>query len=311
VGDLPGNDSEVSVAKLPEERAHPDPYSESLATKVNQPEITTSATSNTLPPSGGAAAKDHLRKRLHTHGITHDGVGDLPGNYSEVSVAKLPEERAHPDPYSEYLAAKANQLEATHLSNLNTDNQGESSQSPADPTHPATSDQAHDGIKEPGPDSDSKKTDPTESAGSPSHHHHHHHLGILHHHHHLEGKGVDKTMGRIGTIGEKDGDSHFPPRADHAEPAPSSPERNTSGLPLLKTISGPMSVSKIEPGSNFNAGHRRSGSSSSTGKPSFMDIVKGEMKVISGKITGDEKKVEEGKALMSAGGSASLTESSS
>ncbi|KAG7086084.1 hypothetical protein E1B28_003599 [Marasmius oreades] len=69
VGSLPGNASETSVAKLPEER------------EIRDKEMTTMTT---LP------SQDGPQKPLERS----DGVGSLPGNASESSVAQLPEERA-------------------------------------------------------------------------------------------------------------------------------------------------------------------------------------------------------------------------
>jgi len=82
VGDL-GTNSTSDVAKLPEERANPDP----LAAAPGAASTTT----------GSSQA---MRFGVGGHPGYPGGVGDL-GTQSTQSVALLPEERAHPDPYSE------------------------------------------------------------------------------------------------------------------------------------------------------------------------------------------------------------------
>jgi len=82
VGDL-GTNSTSDVAKLPEERANPDP----LAAAPGVASTTTT----------GSQA---MRFGVGGHPGYPGGVGDL-GTQSTQSVALLPEERAHPDPYSE------------------------------------------------------------------------------------------------------------------------------------------------------------------------------------------------------------------
>lgn len=80
VGSLPGNLSEVSVAKLPEERI--------MEGSIPAP-----------PRKPAHTAGLHLAGSHYTMPSTEvpsgsfGGIGSLPGNYSEVSVAKLPDER--------------------------------------------------------------------------------------------------------------------------------------------------------------------------------------------------------------------------
>ncbi|KAG8962797.1 hypothetical protein FRC03_003786 [Tulasnella sp. 419] len=370
VGDLPGAKGERDVARLPEERAHPDTtirdttlkepiptadrekpsdtndqgYLQQARDKIGN--MYASATGAVMSGPGPVKLDQNTGKPFQNREVTSGGVGDLPGDDSEVSVAKLPEERAHPDPYAESAPNKTRGPEeiTKQSAGPTPDSKARTGGAylltqPPESTLPATSDKLHAGdeknagILASALDSNTKKTDVpvdetvrgvrpvtplTESEaaqgrgpindpalagatmrdppGGTGHH-----LGIGHHHHH-EGKGIDKKMGRQGTIGEKDADSHFGSGrvgADHVGQSPSSPKSH--GVTLSKTISGPSSPTKIESGSHFKSGHGRSASTSSTGKPSFMDKVKGEMKVISGKITRDERKVEEGKALKSAG----------
>ncbi|KAG8962796.1 hypothetical protein FRC03_003785 [Tulasnella sp. 419] len=302
VGDLPGGESEISVAKLPEERAHPDPYAESLA-RGNAEDL---GSMSGPPPvliekNTGMPFKDHV--------ITRGGVGDLPGGESEISIAKLPEERAHPDPYSESLEHK----DGKHVNILASalDSNVKKSHIPVDenvlgirPVTPPVESEA----KTPKAESSSLPAAAAEEEqGSPRRR-----VGL--HLHRLEGRGVDKMMGRRGTIGEKDGDSHLPLRPTGVErtvETPSSPKTSPKassfGLSLYKTISGPRSPTKIETPSEFKPSHGRRASSSENGKASFMDKVKGEIKIISGMLMRDDQKVEEGKALMSPGGSTGHT----
>ncbi|KAF5378477.1 hypothetical protein D9615_007080 [Tricholomella constricta] len=82
VGSLPGNLSEASVAKLPEERA----MEGSLPSTKN-------ATAAAPPHTAHLATFKYSMPSTETPSGSYGGVGSLPGNYSEVSVAKLPEER--------------------------------------------------------------------------------------------------------------------------------------------------------------------------------------------------------------------------
>ncbi|KAG6837442.1 hypothetical protein H0H93_009536 [Arthromyces matolae] len=98
VGSLPGHMSESSVAKLPAERemeAHQkqivppvgpksDPF---VSKKANNTNITSASSG-----AGSAPAPSELPSK-EIPSISRGGVGSLPGTISEVSVAKLPEER--------------------------------------------------------------------------------------------------------------------------------------------------------------------------------------------------------------------------
>ncbi|KAG6917701.1 hypothetical protein DXG01_001473 [Tephrocybe rancida] len=115
VGSLPGNFSEAGVAKLPEERsveAHQQrasPASQDIPPRKVDPAAKLASNTSTsptmlqsakgyLPDSvaaylpGGVPAGSPLPSKEKPGGSA-GGVGSLPGNYSEVSVAKLPEER--------------------------------------------------------------------------------------------------------------------------------------------------------------------------------------------------------------------------
>ncbi|KAG6852583.1 hypothetical protein C0991_010841 [Blastosporella zonata] len=118
VGSLPGNLSEASVAKLPEERAMEARQQQASAKAIHHRKANKSAkhvgkpsTSPSmlqsamgyLPESvaaylplttlaGGAPADSPLPSKEKPSGSA-GGVGSLPGNYSEISVAKTPEER--------------------------------------------------------------------------------------------------------------------------------------------------------------------------------------------------------------------------
>ncbi len=82
VGPLPGSISETSVAKLPDERMQ-------SAREADQP------TQKQKRPVGAGAISLPSRERIGTQPYEHhDGVGPLPGTSSETSVAKLPDERA-------------------------------------------------------------------------------------------------------------------------------------------------------------------------------------------------------------------------
>ncbi|KAG6825688.1 hypothetical protein H0H92_002829 [Tricholoma furcatifolium] len=112
VGSLPGNYSEASVAKLPEERQmearereleQHKPHKKEHHKKQHHKEHPSvkaatagaaAATAATSPTGGTAHAvgPSPLPSKEIPSG-SRGGVGSLPGNYSEVSVAKTPEER--------------------------------------------------------------------------------------------------------------------------------------------------------------------------------------------------------------------------
>lgn len=107
--------------------------------------------------------------------------------------------------------------------------------------------------------------------------------------------------------------NHNEPIAPSTKPSESaiadSPTTKAKDLPTTtntsKTTNGgvpPSPVSKSGAASD-DKGHRRASSTSSTGKKKagFMNKLKGEMKVISGKIGGDEAKVQAGEKLKHGG----------
>ncbi|KAG5717114.1 hypothetical protein E4T56_gene7172 [Termitomyces sp. T112] len=110
VGSLPGDISETSVAKLPEERALESRQKASHHKHGKGHTHTKKTTNPSTSPSMYQNAKNYFRRSLgaylpggtsqssqlpskETPGGSTVGVGSLPGNTSEVSVAKLPEER--------------------------------------------------------------------------------------------------------------------------------------------------------------------------------------------------------------------------
>ncbi|KNZ78103.1 hypothetical protein J132_02294 [Termitomyces sp. J132] len=110
VGSLPGDISETSVAKLPEERALESRQKASHHKHGKGHTLTKKTTNPSTSPSMYQNAKNYFRRSLgaylpggtsqssqlpskETPGGSTVGVGSLPGNTSEVSVAKLPEER--------------------------------------------------------------------------------------------------------------------------------------------------------------------------------------------------------------------------
>ncbi|KAG5648971.1 hypothetical protein DXG03_000320 [Asterophora parasitica] len=81
VGSLPGNLSEASVAKLPDERI--------MEGSIPAPPPKTAVPKRVAHLSGSHDSMPSTEVPSGSYG----GVGSLPGNFSEVSVAKLPEER--------------------------------------------------------------------------------------------------------------------------------------------------------------------------------------------------------------------------
>ncbi|KAG8898716.1 hypothetical protein FRC01_010792 [Tulasnella sp. 417] len=106
VGDL-GTKSDADVTRLPEERANPNPYtsggtSESLSNPniANPTSIQERLNARDPPnpyPEGNAGVGHSSDKQFRNQQDHVGGVGDL-GTKSDADVARLPEERANPDP---------------------------------------------------------------------------------------------------------------------------------------------------------------------------------------------------------------------
>jgi hypothetical protein len=107
--------------------------------------------------------------------------------------------------------------------------------------------------------------------------------------------GVDKfNVSHVDPYGHKDPHAPSPPPKDDV-PSKSRVSSEGTGTRFTEAVNSP-------PEHVIDAGHsrhNRSGSTSSNGsKIRFRDKIKGEMKVLSGKVTKNEAKVEEGKAIL-------------
>jgi len=88
----------------------------------------------------------------------------------------------------------------------------------------------------------------------------------------------------------------------HAVKEPTSPTTTTSPTTASAAATPASPVTKTSAGASTEKGHRRSSSNASSGsngkkKVGFMNKLKGEIKVIGGKIAHDDKKVQEGERL--------------
>ena len=118
-------------------------------------------------------------------------------------------------------------------------------------------------------------------------------------------KGESKADVVAGT---KALDSHLadtptsPTKATTTTPATTATSATTPASPVTKTSAGAAAAGTTGAGATAEKGHQRTGSNASTGsngkkKVGFMSKLKGEIKVIGGKIAHDEKKVQEGERL--------------
>ncbi|KAG9044215.1 hypothetical protein FS837_008610 [Tulasnella sp. UAMH 9824] len=106
VGDM-GTKSDADVARLPEERANPNPFSSGgTSESLENPNITNptniqqrlNARDPPNPyPEGNAGVGHSSDKQFRNQQDHVGGVGDL-GTKSDADVVRLPEERANPDP---------------------------------------------------------------------------------------------------------------------------------------------------------------------------------------------------------------------
>ncbi|KAL0059963.1 hypothetical protein AAF712_013259 [Marasmius tenuissimus] len=303
VGSLPGNASEASVAKLPEEREQ----EHKAATAVTVPDTNkplpdtveplpkVEAVSQLTPATNGAMKETVSSASIEAqiaetpivtpgpqtpHVVAASGpggVGDLPGAKSEAKVALLPDERKESEPTN---TAKVS-VSITSL--------------------------VLDGIR--------ARVQPMRSAGEPM-------VNLTPHTHHLAAEGtywkgtalgVDSgsrvDASHLDTADVKDG----PPGATFAAPRTAQHTDSTvavSGHSEPDTLSSPKgskfsetpSIKNNDLTSTTSAGSDGTEGSRSVGgtprKAKLMDKIKGEVKVITGKLGGKEDKVEEGRRLM-------------
>ncbi|KAG6816149.1 hypothetical protein H0H87_008329 [Tephrocybe sp. NHM501043] len=294
VGSLPGNLSEASVAKLPEERAmeararqqqakktkHAGPAAASPTMYQNAKGYLPESVAAYLP--GGAAPDSPLPSKEKPSGSA-GGVGSLPGNYSEVSVAKTPEER---------------RLEGMPSHETDHEVLGKTRGVGALPGGPNESRVAMLPEERVHPQYDSGVTGSKSLAvGGGA-------VGA--------GAGVAAARGMMGqreTRGSGIGPSGLDPGggAHHststsggAAAAAHSDVRNAE----MHTLGERKAQQQQQQGTEGTSAERRStsGSEGSAGserqKVGFLKKMKGEAKVISGKLGHNEKKVEEGKHMM-------------
>ena len=318
VGGLPGDVNESAVAKLPEERAVDGTIKDATNVADDTPAIQT--TTNTLAHLDlqDAPEPSHPDVTPTQHHSTNDklassaagtgGVGDLPGAASESSVAVLPEEKNLHDSTS--TSIKPAPVTTDGVGNLpGRDSESSVAVLPEEKKlHDLTSTSTGSapvttgGVGNlPGADSESSVTKLPEERF-------------------MEKKTpLAETSKPLPAIATSDvPHSRQPPSsvlsttavAGHTpDETPTStkqdighgpsPLHHTSASPNPKARGASDHVKGSSAASSSDAASASSnGSGSTTKKSGFMSKLKGEAKVISGKISGNEEKVEEGKKLL-------------
>ncbi|KAG6893950.1 hypothetical protein C0992_008037 [Termitomyces sp. T32_za158] len=311
VGSLPGTTSETSVAKLPDERAMEHPHHKvhkhhkhghakhdagkaghaapAAAAAAAAPSMYQSAKNYIrqsvgayLPGSGGAHSELPSRE---TPGGSLVGVGSLPGTTSEVSVAKLPEERrleGMPSHETDHeVLGKSGGVGALP----GGPNESRVALLPEERLHP---EYEGDAAAAAGGRMMQREAgvvgSPLKKSIEPEHEHEEH------------ARVPGAVAGFGGTTAHPDVrmDPGYHPAALHpVDPKFQEKERErhqSASYASAAAAGGEASRRSPESGqSSSSSGERK--------KPGFMKKVKGEVKVISGKLSHNEKKIEEGKQL--------------
>jgi hypothetical protein len=262
VGPLPGSISETSVAKLPDERLQ-------SAREFNQ------STGKHAVEAGSISLPSQETKGVQPF-EHHDGVGLLPGSGSEVSVAKLPDERVGATS-EELPGATAGIGSQEPASNMVAPSES-APYSGLDTANPETQVQSID----PGPASEVQERDADVEVSDLAAENH---VIVL-------TKRVQEDFREEVAVKEKDNLERERERkgeTDHAvEDSTSSKQEVTP--PLQPAGSPTQRKGKTgRSSSDSDAGHRR--------RASVMNMVKGEMKVLLGKASRNMGKVEEGEKL--------------
>ncbi|ESK86501.1 hypothetical protein Moror_9852 [Moniliophthora roreri MCA 2997] len=262
VGDLPGSHSEAGVAKLPEERALEEKnqlHTSNLTPSTSLPLESVSNASIVAQLGDTPAQTPGVRQsplsKQVTNGTSVGGVGDLPGGKSESSVAVLPDEK--------------NSMENID-SNLKPHSGEPANLNPR--THPL----AAEGAKWKG-----VPLDELFQAKLDANPHAQLHIGdqkplpITPH--------TDSTVAVTGH--ERSSNAAPPTNGKFTEDMVNGDRKDHQDL-----------ASMVSGGSSGSDGSRSVGGIPRKAK--LMDKIKGEVKVISGKLGGKEEKVEEGRRLM-------------
>jgi len=221
VGDM-GTSSSADVAMLPEERVNPDPMASAPG-----------ATGMT-----GTTGSTSMRYGVGGHPGEPGGVGDL-GTQSTADVAVLPEERAHPDPFSESSTTEQGS-KTQKVKSVVTDGLG-----------------GHDGR-----------------------------------HHDITKDG--STGGHTGANYDVDHGLGLPHTRSTA------PKSGTTSSPsTANATEGSRQQSRAEDDNEDVPSPKEAGYP--TGKPKFMDKVKGQAIALQGKMSKDSEKIHEGQMLKETG----------
>jgi hypothetical protein len=286
VGALPGSLNQSSVALLPEER---NPTTTSSALTGNllsaQHAADTRAAQSAHALSyetaagtaglAGLAARQPLEKSLPStekEGVASrehvGGVGPLPGKVDESGVAVLPDERGASSTEPPKAAGDASASKDTGAEHKGLTNRGDGY---GDDYHPAK-------LHPPG--EDYSKVD-TGAGAQPS------------------GTTGEKSAERAGQESHPGGTQARSTNADESKITPEAKVAAANVDSVKDTKAGPTVDTGAKAPSTGSKDEMRS--PPSPGKSKFMDKVKGEFKILAGKMTKNEEKVEEGRALKTGG----------
>jgi hypothetical protein len=293
VGALPGSLNQSSVALLPEERNQPTGSAAMTANllsardtaNISAAQATTAASYETAAGTmglAGLAARQPLEKKsmptTEKEGVVSgehvSGAGALPGKVDESGVAVLPDERAAISTEPKPTTSKPTTSDTTAPkdsagpNNAGVPNRGDGYDTDYHPAklHPPNEDYSNVDT--------GAGAHPSGSVGEKS----------------AEGTGQESHPGGTQDRSTNVDESKITPEAKVAASNVDS-TKNSSAGPTVDTSAKAPSV-----GSRDDMR-----SPSSPGKSKFMDKVKGEFKILAGKMTKNEGKVEEGRALKTGG----------
>jgi len=236
------------------------------------------------------------------------GVGSLPGTASEADVAKLPEERALESKIGGTVGregALGTGVSEGVRSGMNDATPATKSQPPGGPSAagPTTAAQFLDSSIHPVPSTDGDGTNihhvvnpNTGSSGRIASHDNDLHEGVD------RNKPLPPPGGNTNSIADDaEGDNDTSYVRNQGERLPARPEPNHAYTPPGSSadLTVPGETQTQVHGGKEDAGDVESvdNSNEEGGKPSLKQKIKGEVKVLAGKVSKDPKKVEAGKAL--------------
>jgi hypothetical protein len=330
VGTLPGPPGEIGVAMLPDERTGGKSVDEAVKDSVAASEvtktspITTTTNNNPIPSTTTAPTTDPLSKHTgyipgtlqndtslaklpeerRQHGLpSHDdnsntqlgksgGVGALPGSANESGVALLPDQRKVDKGMSTAPSADGADTDAS-IRSLAGSRQDPAGAAPVGQVHlnqgPRSQPREHSLAKDEGKafggnilTKDQVDTGVPGPAGTT--------IGAT--------SAKNTNTSTIATPGHDGYPSTTTGPVPPAKKSSHDTDKLTPKVPAKESSQDADKPRAVGAGSGGLAGAGGPASSSPPKKSGFMDKVKGEMKVISGKMSKDDAKIEEGRRMM-------------